>query len=269
MRGLPFRRGHLSSQRRDPLQSLAGTMFVSSPVDRIAVLPKIEGRGPVPKLINHDKRRLDLVHTTWELIAADGIHAATVRRVAERAHVDPGSVRYIFPSQAELLAAAVAELRTRVVADAARRQTAYSRPDQATARLIASLPDGGESKLLRRVESALRFGARQIPRLESELASCHVARAGECRQALAALAYGLEVSEQTLDFEFQRTYALIGGLGEQLSDSAALLSAVDARNVLSTHLRGVRLNWELALTVKRREQARDDAAKARAREHLA
>lgn len=98
----------------------------------------------MPKLINHEKRRLDLIHATWELIAAAGVHAATVRRVAERAHVDPGSVRYIFPSQAELLAAAVAELRTRVVAGVARRQTAYSRTDQATARLIASLPDEGK-----------------------------------------------------------------------------------------------------------------------------
>ena len=216
----------------------------------------------MPKLIDHGRRRAELIEASWNLIAADGVYGATVRHVAERAHLDPGSVRYIFPSQDQLLLAAAAELHERVRVGAVRRADDYSRPEQAAFRLAAALPSDNERQLEWRVERAFRFGANQLPALAPTVRACRETRLVEVREVLAVVASELDVSEQTLGFEVQRTHALTEGLGELLSDDA--VSRTDARQTLLTHLHGTQENWRLGHLARVREVERLDAARARA-----
>lgn len=205
----------------------------------------------MPKLIDHDKRRSELVEAAWDLIAADGVYGATVRHVALRAQVDPGSVRYIFPTRDELLLAAAAELRERVKADIARRTDDYSRPDQAMFRLAAALPSSEERQLQWRVERAFRFGMNQLSALGPTIRSCRAARLLEVRESISTMASDLGVSEQAITFEVHRAQALSEGLGELLSDGAT--SSDEARQTLLTHLRGAQRNWRLSRAATERE----------------
>lgn len=200
----------------------------------------------MPKLIDHATRRLELVNAAWDLIASDGVYAATVRLVAERAGVSPGSVRFIFPSQDSLLGAVVSELLSRTRAEADRVAGVYAKPDQIIARLCASLPIHNDQNLLRRVERALRLAVGQIPHLAADLASCRAIRAAECRYVVSTLASGLGVTDQTLEFEVWRTAALMEGLAEQLCSPDGGTSSDQAWTVLQTHLRGVESNWRRA-----------------------
>lgn len=198
----------------------------------------------MPKLIDHATRRLELVNAAWDLIAADGVDAATVRHVAERARVAPGSVRYIFPSQDDLLRAVVSELVERVRADIAERASNYSRPEHAAARLSVAVPLSDEQELLWRVERALRFGD------VADVSACRKVRANECRDALGALARRVEVPPVTLAFEQTRTLALLEGLAEQLCDSPAAVTREDARSVVLTHVRGVQADWARQASIR-------------------
>lgn len=217
----------------------------------------------MPKLIDHDRRRSEIIGAAWELIAADSVNAATVRHVAMRAQLDPGSLRYVFRTQNDLLLAAASDLCARVKGDVAGRADDYSRPDRAMYRLAAALPRNNEHQLQWRVERAFRFGMNQLPVLAPLVRACRAARQAEVRKAVSEMASGLDVSDTTIDFEVQRAHALGEGLGELLSDGT--MSSEASRKMLLTHLRGAQENWKLARAAKLRDAERLSDAMARAR----
>ncbi|SRR5690606_12395454 len=57
----------------------------------------------MPKIVDHSKRKIKIAEATWKVIVEEGLENATVRKVAKAAGVSPGSLRYYFPSQSELL----------------------------------------------------------------------------------------------------------------------------------------------------------------------
>lgn len=64
-----------------------------------------KGRGAVPKVVDHDARRLELVKVTWRVIARNGIDGATMREIATRAGFSNGALKPYFGTKDELLAA--------------------------------------------------------------------------------------------------------------------------------------------------------------------
>jgi TetR/AcrR family transcriptional repressor of bet genes len=61
----------------------------------------------VPKIVDHDQRRRELVDATWAVVAAEGIEAATVRRIAEQAGCTTGRITHYFADKEEVLVAAL------------------------------------------------------------------------------------------------------------------------------------------------------------------
>lgn len=197
----------------------------------------------MPKLIDHDQRRQHLVDVAFSLIALDGIYAATVRHVAARAHVAAGSVRYIFPTQEELLLAVADELERRLAADIARRASDYRRKDQAIRRLVEGLPMLKEQDEIWAVETAFRLNASQDPRLAEIVGTTWRLRRTECREVLETLADGFDVPTSTLEFEVHRTMAMMDGLSTQLCSGRQPVMRDDARAILGHHLREVQDTW--------------------------
>jgi AcrR family transcriptional regulator len=60
----------------------------------------------MPKIINHDERRKEIVQTVWRLIAEEGIEAATTRRIAEATGYSNGVLLYYFPNKEAAVSAA-------------------------------------------------------------------------------------------------------------------------------------------------------------------
>ncbi|UOQ61251.1 TetR/AcrR family transcriptional regulator [Leucobacter rhizosphaerae] len=50
----------------------------------------------MPKIIDHDERRQDIVDVTWKLIVEGGIEAATMREIAARAGFANGALKHYF-----------------------------------------------------------------------------------------------------------------------------------------------------------------------------
>lgn len=60
----------------------------------------------MPKVVDHDARRLELVKVTWRVIAREGIDGATMREIATRAGFANGALKPYFGSKDQLLGAA-------------------------------------------------------------------------------------------------------------------------------------------------------------------
>lgn len=59
----------------------------------------------MPKIVDHDQRRLDLVQATLRLIIRQGLDGATMRDIATEAGFANGVIKSYFGSKADLLAA--------------------------------------------------------------------------------------------------------------------------------------------------------------------
>lgn len=61
------------------------------------------GDHRVPKVVDHDQRRVELVQATWRIIAREGIDRATMRGIAAEAGFANGALKPYFPAKSELL----------------------------------------------------------------------------------------------------------------------------------------------------------------------
>lgn len=62
----------------------------------------------MPKVVDHQQRRRDLVEATWRIIARHGISGATMRQIAAEAGFANGALKPYFPTKAELIEATYA-----------------------------------------------------------------------------------------------------------------------------------------------------------------
>lgn len=64
----------------------------------------VNRRSPIPKVVDHDQRRSDIVDVTWQLIVDGGLEAATMRKITSSAGFTNGAKHY-FPSQDDIIEA--------------------------------------------------------------------------------------------------------------------------------------------------------------------
>lgn len=64
----------------------------------------------MPKIVDHDQRRGELVAATWRIIARHGIEHATMREIAAEAGFANGALKPYFPTKEDLLTSAFAHV---------------------------------------------------------------------------------------------------------------------------------------------------------------
>ncbi|MFF1574500.1 TetR/AcrR family transcriptional regulator [Leifsonia sp. NPDC058292] len=57
----------------------------------------------MPKVIDHDQRRADIIDVTWALIVKGGLEAATMREIATEAGFANGALKHYFPGKDEII----------------------------------------------------------------------------------------------------------------------------------------------------------------------
>lgn len=60
----------------------------------------------MPKVVDHDARRREIIGVVWRLVAEEGIQSVTTRRIAEAAGFANGALLYYFPNKDAVLTAA-------------------------------------------------------------------------------------------------------------------------------------------------------------------
>jgi AcrR family transcriptional regulator len=200
----------------------------------------------VPKLIDHGQRRQQIVHAAWSLIAKQGLEAVTFRQVAAQAKLVPGSVRFMFATQEDLLRGLAGDLVAEMRVQHRERANRYPRSDMLASRLIASLPlDVGMVVQLWKVEKALRLSAARHRQFAEVLAACRELRVVECQDVLTTLAGESELPNGAFGLEVLRTYSFLEGLGDLLVEAeTSPITKDEARDVVRMHVNEVGARWE-------------------------
>ncbi|WP_144709708.1 TetR/AcrR family transcriptional regulator [Curtobacterium pusillum] len=60
----------------------------------------------MPRVVDHDDRRSEIIAKVWRLISEYGVDAVTTRRIAEETGYSNGLLRYYFPSKDSVIVAA-------------------------------------------------------------------------------------------------------------------------------------------------------------------
>ncbi|OZC73103.1 hypothetical protein CH274_26370 [Rhodococcus sp. 06-418-5] len=125
----------------------------------------------MPKIVDHDARRAEIVAAVWRVIERAGMDGATVRSVAAEAGVSPGSLRYYFSDQGELVLFAAEAMTQRVVA----RLEAHSTEGDGLARAIRVLEEMLPLDEDRRAEASVWLEAIVRARVDERLSALKTA----------------------------------------------------------------------------------------------
>ena len=73
----------------------------------------------MPKIVDHDERRIEVLDATWRVIVREGLDATTIRRIAQEAGYSNGVLAHYFTNKEDILVSAhklaFARARDRIV----------------------------------------------------------------------------------------------------------------------------------------------------------
>ncbi len=118
----------------------------------------------MPKIVNWDERRDEILAATWRVIARDGIAKATIRAIAREAHCSAGILAHYFDDKADILGSALMLSHRRVVARMDVRVAGRTGLDALGVIMLEALPLDDERDLEAQIE--ISFWGRALGNLE-------------------------------------------------------------------------------------------------------
>lgn len=188
----------------------------------------------VPKIVDHDARRAEIVQAVWDVVSRDGVAALSVRSVAAEGGWSTGSMRHYFASQHDLTVFAMRAMMDRI-RERGRAMSPVSDLDGIVELLSVALPLDDDSRAETEVWLALSVAARTDDRLAA------LARQGfdELRDMARACVEGIGVIarvELDIELEADRLVGLIDGLAMHGSLYADAVPAHRQRAVVRAHV---------------------------------
>ncbi|MBF6060442.1 TetR family transcriptional regulator C-terminal domain-containing protein [Nocardia terpenica] len=199
----------------------------------------------MPKLVDRDSRRREVVDALFRVAVRDGLHRASLRAVADEAGLNIGSVRHYFADQRELMRFAMQTMLDRVDDRLQRRIDEAGDPSafgparlrHLAADLLAELLPLDET---RRAEAAVFIdfitAARTNPAIGGDLA--HQAAVGTRTLVRRILVRMTESAAPRLDLdtETERLTSLLDGLSLNAILHPDLIDPGECIKVLQAHL---------------------------------
>jgi AcrR family transcriptional regulator len=200
----------------------------------------------VPKIVNAEARRQEVVEAVWRIIAVDGLERASLREVADEAGLAVGSVRHYFAGSEELLtysfARAIDSIVTRMdqALPAVQNQPSGAvEHREAVLTLLSELLPLDEQRAVEAcVWIAFRNAARIRPFLAAEADRSHREVAALMGRLITTLVPADE-PEETLVVEAERLLATLDGLCMHALLQPGWMTARMCLDVLGRHLDGL------------------------------
>jgi len=201
----------------------------------------------VPKIVDAEARRHEVVQAVFRIIASDGLERASLREVADEAGLAVGSVRHYFASSDELLVFSFAAVIDRIAGrlEAALVSVEEASPDSpeqhnAVLNLLGQfLPLDEELAVDACVWMAFRHAARIKPVLADEAERSHRTVAAVVGRLIMLLNPGEADAQQALVTEAERLLATMDGLCMHALLQPEWMTAEMCRDVLTAHLRSL------------------------------
>ncbi|MFJ5954864.1 TetR/AcrR family transcriptional regulator [Paenarthrobacter sp. NPDC092416] len=198
----------------------------------------------MPKIVDAEARRQDVVDAVFRIIASDGLERASLREVADEAGLAVGSVRHYFASSDELLVFSFATVINRIVGRLEAslvnvEKEVSGTPEQLSAvlNLLGQvLPLDEELAVDACVWMAFRHAARIKPVLAAEAERSHRAVAAVVGRLIMLLSPGEDAVQQILVTEAERLLATMDGLCMHALLQPEWMTAQVCSDVLTAHL---------------------------------
>ncbi|TNJ66930.1 TetR family transcriptional regulator [Paenibacillus hemerocallicola] len=191
----------------------------------------------MPKIVNHDSRRIQLAEAAWRIIRSKGIDEVSVRNVAEEAGMSLGSLRHYFATHSELLAFSMRLVSDRVESRL-RSMEWNGGPRQAMEAIIAELVPLDDDRLAEcQVWFAFAGKAIADPSLGAMLREVHDSLHALFRQLTDDL-IRLDLTKPGIDAELEakRMHAMVDGLVVHGVTCPERLTGERIKEVVSYHL---------------------------------
>jgi AcrR family transcriptional regulator len=201
----------------------------------------------VPKIVDAEARRAEIVEAVFRIVAVDGLERASLREVADEAGLAVGSVRHYFAGSDELLRFSFAAVVDRILV---RLRTALSsmlesepgsdaRREAVLTLLGEFLPLDEDRAVDACVWMAFKNAARIRPFLAAEADRSHREVAAVVGQVITALVSDDGDGRHSLTVEAERLLATLDGLCMHALLQPAWMTAQMCRDVLDRHVRSL------------------------------
>lgn len=194
----------------------------------------------MPKIVDHDQRRSEIISAMWRVVDADGVGGVSVRSVAASAGVSKTNVGHYFDSQPHLLALGALESATNTTARILATELGDDPLADATNLLMRMVPDTPTKRRRAAVWlHVLDVGAHNpgTQALTTEIESMHtnaVVHVLEQLRTRKLVHRGRDIAS-----EATALHALVDGVALQNLAARAMMSKNLARDVLRGHLAGL------------------------------
>ncbi|GII51792.1 TetR family transcriptional regulator [Planotetraspora thailandica] len=167
----------------------------------------------MPKIVNHEERRDEVVEATRRIILRDGLEAATTRAIAKEAGYSNGVLTHYFADKDDILVSALEASHRRIAERLARRLSGRSGVDALREVLIDNVPLDDE----RAAETGLEIGFWGRSLTSPGLLEVQRREAADLRYLVgsllrAAAEAGQIRTDEDLDDVAERLLALVDGL---------------------------------------------------------
>ncbi|TMR18272.1 TetR family transcriptional regulator [Nonomuraea turkmeniaca] len=191
----------------------------------------------MPKIVDHDERRRELLSAARRVIVRDGIDAATTRAIAKEAGYSNGVLAHYFADKDEILLSALRESHQRIRARLARKVEGVTGLAALRELLLDNLPLDAERTQETRLE--VSFWSRSLA--SERLAEVQRTEAAELRAAVRELlgqarAAGELRADDNLDDLTEHLLALVDGLSLHLLLYPGRLTRVDLERLMLQQL---------------------------------
>ncbi|MBN6053714.1 TetR family transcriptional regulator [Nonomuraea sp. RK-328] len=191
----------------------------------------------MPKIVDHDERRRELLSAARRVIVRDGIDAATTRAIAKEAGYSNGVLAHYFADKDEILLSALRQSHQRIRDRINRKVEGVTGLAALREVLLDNLPLDAERTQETRLE--VSFWSRSLA--AERLAEVQRAEAGELRAAVRGLLgqareAGELTTEDNLDDVTEHLLALMDGLSLHLLLYPGRLTRVDLERLMLAHL---------------------------------
>src|SRR5487761_920430 len=170
----------------------------------------------MPKIVDWDARRDEILSATWRVIARDGITGATIRAIAREANCSRGILAHYFDDKADILGSALVMSHRRVVARMNARADGLTGLAALRVVMLEALPLDGQRDLEAQIEISFwgralgTPGLRELQHSEFERLWSRLHRHLDDAARLGELTAGID-----LDFATHQLVVLIDGLSAE------------------------------------------------------
>ncbi|MFI6536747.1 TetR/AcrR family transcriptional regulator [Nonomuraea sp. NPDC050547] len=194
----------------------------------------------MPKIVDHDERRRDVLTAASRVIVRDGIDAATTRAIAKEAGLSNGVLSHYFADKDEILLSALRESHRRIRERLTAKVGELGGLAALREVLLDNLPLDAERTEETRLE--VSFWSRSLA--SEELAEVQREEAGELRAAVHGLlvearAAGEVRAETDLDDATEHLLALVDGLSVHLLLYPGRLRDADLERLMRVAIDGL------------------------------